>query len=71
MLYPAALALPLALGVPPAALPALAATFGLLCHFAVALALARLAAQLWAGPSARWAALLAGGLWGLNPVALF
>ena len=71
MLYPAALALPLWLGWPASWLPALAAIGGLLCHFASTLAVARLAARLWAGTRANTATLLAAALWGLNPVALF
>ncbi len=71
MLYPALLALPLWLGWPVAWLPALAAVGGLLCHFAATLAVARLAARLWAGPRVGQAAVFAAALWGLNPVALF
>jgi len=71
MLYPAVLAVPLKLGLPTDDLPALASIFGLLCHFAIALGVARLAARLWSGPREKWATLLAGALWGFNPVALF
>ncbi len=71
MLYPAMLAVPLKLGVPAENLPALASAFGLLCHFAITLAVKILAARLWRGPRARRAALLAAALWGLNPVALY
>jgi len=71
MLYPAVLAVPLKLGLPGESLPAFAAIFGLLCHFAITLGVARLAARLWAGPNEKQAALLAAALWGFNPVALF
>ncbi len=71
ILYPAVLAMPLKLGVPPEDLPTLASIFGLICHFAIALGVARLAARLWAGPGEKWAAFFAGVLWGFNPVALF
>jgi hypothetical protein len=71
MLYPAVLAAPLKLGVSADNLPVLASTFGLLCHFAITLAVAILAARLWRGPRARTAAWLAAALWGLNPVALY
>ena len=71
MLYPAWLAVPLKLGFPAENLPALASSFGLLCHFAITFAIAALAGQLWRGPRARPAALVAAALWGLNPVALY
>ena len=71
MVYPALLAVPLLLGWPASWLPVLAALGGLLGHFAATLAVARLAARLWAGPKAGYAAALAAALWGLNPVALF
>ncbi len=71
MLYPAVLAVPLKLGMSADDLPMLAAILGLLCHFAIALGVARLAARLWAGPGEDKTALLAAALWGLNPVALF
>jgi hypothetical protein len=71
MLYPALLAVPLKFGASADELPALAAAFGLLCHFAITLAVALLAARLWAGPRARAASLFAAALWGLNPVALY
>jgi 4-amino-4-deoxy-L-arabinose transferase-like glycosyltransferase len=71
MLYPAALAAPLLLGWPTAWLPGLAAVLGMLCHFAATLAVARLAARIWAGPRAGAAAWVAAALWGLNPVAIF
>jgi hypothetical protein len=71
MLYPGVLTVPLLLGWSTESLPTFAAIFGLLCHFAATLAVAQLAAQLWAGLRANWAARVAAGLWGLNPVALF
>lgn len=71
MVYPAVLAVPLLLGWPASWLPVLAAVGGLLCHFTATLAVARLAARWWVGPSAGLAAALAAALWGLNPVALF
>ncbi len=71
MLYPAVLAVPLFLGWPAESLPALAAVFGLFCHFAATLAVAWLTLRLWYGPRAKAAAMLAAALWGLNPVALF
>ncbi len=71
MLYPAVLAIPLKLGLHTYALPAFAALLGLLSHFFITLGLARLARQVWDGPRAEVAGLIAAGLWGLNPVALF
>jgi len=72
MLYPALLALPFKFGVSPDHLPALASSFGLICHFGITLAIAILASRLWDNsPFRRRAALLAAALWGLNPVALY
>ena len=47
MLYPAVLAVPLKLGLPVENLPAFASIFGLFCHFAIALGVARLSTRLW------------------------
>jgi hypothetical protein len=71
MLYPLALAVLRWIGLSDTQIPQAAALAGLLCHFAATLGVARLASRLWAGPGARTAALLAAGLWGLYPVALF
>jgi hypothetical protein len=71
MFYPAVLAVPLKLGVSTENLPAIASIFGLFCHFAITLGVARLAARLWLGPREKLAAWFAAALWGFNPVALF
>ena len=71
MLYPAVLAVPLKLGLPAENLPAFALIFGLFCHFAIALGVARLSTRLWAGPGESMAAWLAASLWAFNPIALF
>ncbi len=68
MLYPWLLSLFLTFGASIGSMPFIASLFGALCHVAATVFTARLAARLWKNP---YAGLVAGLLYGVNPVAVY